>query len=34
VIGDAKARPALEKAAKSDSPEVSYAAKKSLGKLK
>lgn len=34
VIGDAKARPALEKAAKSDSPEVSYAAKKALGKLK
>lgn len=34
VIGDAKARPALEKAAKSDSPEVSYAAKTALGKLK
>jgi hypothetical protein len=34
AIGDAKARPALEKAAKSDSPELQYAAKQALGKLK
>jgi hypothetical protein len=34
AIGDAKARPALEKAAKSDSPELAAAAKLALGKLK
>lgn len=34
AIGDTKARPALEKAAKSESPEVQYAAKQALGKLK
>jgi len=34
VLGDAKAGPALEKAAGSDTPEVQYAAKQALGKLK
>jgi HEAT repeat protein len=34
AAGDARARPALEKAARGDNPELQHAAKQALGKLK